>query len=573
MKTKLAKYLFIAQAAIILVLMAGIAACTSEPTDTTREAAPSQQPATGADSMPRPVVISADVVSEFAASQAAINEDWDQFHVDFDRWRAGLIACDRTAAEAALRVFASDFGEITQQARQMPGKGIARNLPDDVISAATAEETSLRLLRDQWQPGDPTLLEETQSQRASAAALLRTTEIAIDELQEMDDPEDREIAKEFSAALEPVDEAWETFYDSYADLGDQYLDLTLDEIVSRLRVLADDQEEIVAAIRDIPSDKVTDPVQDPLIEAAELEEEALGDLLDAFRKAARAENAQESEENGENGSAASTANGENGEATESEGSEEPAATETEAETDTGNGPPQEPAGNAATNAVDLGQAPHRSGPNTQGGASGPPAMPPGATQSAPPEPDSDPGTNGSANMDSEDMDYSVHFDTFEDVLDETRPVRRKAGRDLEDLLEGFSEQDREALADFTAAFASLMADWDDFHAEFDDWVRTEGDCNRASAVAELNDYNRQFSDLSSRVRELSQASYLRPSSDLLSEAVDREGAALRSLASTWAPYESDVYRGLDEERSNADKLRRLAARRTQELMERNGIQQ
>ena len=82
-----------------------------------------------------------------------------------------------------------------------------------------------------------------------------------------------------------------------------------------------------------------------------------------------------------------------------------------------------------------------------------------------------------------------------------------------------------------------------FIPEFDQWVRTEGDCNRASAISSLNRYDQEFSELGNRVRELSQASYLRPSSDLLAEAVEREGAALRSLASTWAPYESDVYRG------------------------------
>ena len=57
------------------------------------------------------------------------------------------------------------------------------------------------------------------------------------------------------------------------------------------------------------------------------------------------------------------------------------------------------------------------------------------------------------------------------------------------------------------------------------------------------------------------------------EAVAREGAALRSLVSTWAPYESDVYRGLDEERDNAARLRRLAGLRTQEVMERSGVSQ
>ena len=168
-------------------------------------------------------------------------------------------------------------------------------------------------------------------------------------------------------------------------------------------------------------------------------------------------------------------------------------------------------------------------------------------------------------------DHSEHFDAFDETLDSTRAIRRKADRDLEDLVEGFSENDREALADFVAAFGELMDDWDAFHSEFDSWNRTEGDCDRAGATSALQLYNQRFSEIASRVRGLSQVSYLRPSSDLLSEAVEREGAALRSLSNTWAPYESDVYRGMDEERANADKLRRLADRRVQELLERNGI--
>ena len=136
-----------------------------------------------------------------------------------------------------------------------------------------------------------------------------------------------------------------------------------------------------------------------------------------------------------------------------------------------------------------------------------------------------------------------------------RCVERRRG-DLEDLVEGFSENDREALASFVSAFDELMDDWDSFHVEFDGWVRTEGDCNRAGAASALQLYNQRFSEIGSRVRGLTQVSYLRPSSDLLSEAVEREGAAIRSLANTWAPYESDVYRGMDEERANADKLRR-----------------
>ena len=569
MKIKPVQFLFIAQIAILAILLAGITACTAESDDDVREAGPPQHPS--ADSAGRessmPVVVSAEVVTEFASSQQDINEAWDQFHVDFDSWRNGLTACDRTAAEAALRVFASDFAAITEQARDLPGKGIARDLPDDVISAAAGEEASLRLLRDNWQPGNPTLLEGAQNERAAAATLLRSTQIAIDKLEEMDDPEDREIAKEFSASLEIVEEAWDAYYDSYAELEDEHLDLTLAEIVTRLRVLAEEQELVLESLQEIPSDKVTDPVQDPLIEAAELEEEALGDLLDAFRRAARNGGGGSEEEEDTDGP--SMTNGENGAENGANGSEESGA----AMSETGTEAPQGSSGNSGNGIVGLGEAPDQFGPNTQGGVTGVPQLPFAMADAAQGDTDSAQDTDGMADAGSEEVDFSTHFDTFEETLDETRPIRRKAGRDLEDLVEDFSEQDREALADFTAAFASLMDDWDDFHSDFDDWVRTEGDCNRASAIAELGKYNQQFNELSGRVRELSQASYLRPSSDLLSEAVDREGAALRSLTSTWAPYESDVYRGLDDERSNAAQLRRLADRRTQEVMERNGIQQ
>ena len=198
MKKKLVRYLFLAQFAVLIVLLAGISACTTEPESGGDETVPPLHPApdAGARASAMTIEVSADEVAEFSSSQQSINEDWDQFHVDFDRWRNGLTACDRTAAEAALRVFASDFGAITEQARDLRGKGIARELPDDVISAASSEEASLRILRDNWQPGNPALLEKAQSERADAAKMLRATQIAIDKLEEMDDPEDREIAKD-----------------------------------------------------------------------------------------------------------------------------------------------------------------------------------------------------------------------------------------------------------------------------------------------------------------------------------------------------------------------------------------
>lgn len=519
---------------------------------------------------PTPIPVSAELIQEHAEAQQAINAGWDSFHTDFDRWRSGISACDRAAAETALRLFASDFGEITRQARNLPGKGIARELPNDVIAAAASEEASLRALRDNWNPANTMLLENAQTTRAEAADMLRLAQIEVDKLEEMDDPEDRQIAKDFAKELAPVEAAWDEFYDSYGALEDEHLELDASEIVPRLRDLVDQHEAVAEALGDIPSDKVTDPVQDPLIEAVDAEAEALGDLLDAMRRAARAE-ASQINGNGEEpaeGDEEADDGADDGEADEP-GTEEPG----ENGSDTDNGAPQGSAADSHHGTLTLGETGGGSTPAAQGGAGMAVPTPfTGGTSGNSGQQGPAPSNGDSGDAGGEPPDYSEHFDAFDETLDSSKTIRRKAQRDLEDLVEGFSENDREALADFTAAFGDLMDDWDDFHEEFDGWVSTEGDCDRASAASALQLYNQRFSEIGSRVRGLSQVSYLRPSSDLLSEAVEREGAALRSLANTWAPYESDVYRGMDEERANADKLRRLADRRVQELLERNGIE-
>ena len=551
-----------------LGLLATLAlACTSPASDSESGPSLSTDSSPASNIAPTPIPVSMELIQDHAGVQQAINEDWDSFHADFDRWRSGISACDRAAAETALRIFASDFGQITSQARNLPGKGIARELPDEVIAAAASEEASLRGLRDNWNPANTMLMENAQTTRAAAADMIRATQVAVDKLEEMDDPEDRQVAKDFARELAPVEAAWDEFYDSYGTLADEHLELESSEIVSRLRDLVDEHEAVAKALEDITSDKVTDPVQDPLIEAAESEAEALGDLLDTIRRAARAE-ATSMEENGEEpaeSEESADTNGGNGAMTGPEENEE-----------TGNGPgngaPQGSAQDTHQDSLTLGENAGEARLNAQDGTSGAISIPSARTtteisgQRGSAQATEDSGENGGALP-----DYSEHFDTFDETLDSTRAIRRKADRDLEDLVEGFSENDREALADFVAAFGELMDDWDDFHSEFDGWTRTEGDCDRAGATSALQLYNQRFSEIASRVRGLSQVSYLRPSSDLLSEAVEREGAALRSLANTWAPYESDLYRGVDEERANADKLRRLADRRVQELLERNGV--
>jgi hypothetical protein len=533
MKIKLATYFPRLAALSAAILSLFLLACTPQTPANTTETGPANARSTAAAnaaSSSMAVEVSPELVAEFAATQQAINEDWDQFHADFDRWRAGLTACDRSAALAALRGFGGDFSDITEQARDLPGEGIARDLPIKAVEAATMEEAALRQLRDNWQPGNVALLEQVQEARSQASLLLRETSIAIDELEELDKPEDQEAAEEFSDAFTPVDADWDAFHDAYETLLDDQYELGAAEMVERLKALIDELELIEDALDDLPSEAVTDDIAEALTAAVSEEAKGLKVLLGAFSRLARTEAAVMVP-----AAVIVPANGD-----EEEGESENGA-----------------AGSDMIPDVVSDGAP----------ASTPMPMPV-PTPTPTPMPTPTPYQAAPAPADNSDL-----FEAMDEQVDNSNRVRKKAKRDLDGLIEGVSEEDKEALAAFTAAFDRLMGDLDDFHEDYDGWIRTEGDCDRAKAAAALGQFSQRFSELGTRVRGLSQAPYLRPTSDLLAEAVGREEAALRSLRNTWAPFENDVYRGLDQERTNAENLRRLAGRRTQEVVERFGAVQ
>ena len=532
---KLKPYFLPVLTTLVLLLLAGGLACSAQPEEDAGEIAPSNQPA--ANLMGRtaaaPMDIDRQLVAEFVVQQQEINAAWDQFHTELDGWRAGLTACDRSAANAALRGFAADFTAITQEARDLPGKTIARDLPSKVIDAAIAEEAALRRLRDNWQPGDPTLLEEVQVARDEATVVLRQTAAALDELEALDRPAEQDVAIEFSEAFAPVDQAWDVFHDNYDDLLEQREELGIPKTLEQLEGLVSDLEDILGDLDSLPSDEATDSILADLTDAAEGELGELESLLETYQdKAEAAEKAAEDE----------GAKAEEAEEAEEQAEEEMADSKEDSDN-------QEEAPTAVGEKMD---------PETVKEALALPDNTDQATDSGEPE---------------EEEDDSELFEAMTQLVDDSNQVRRKSRRALEKLAEGLSPEDKASLVAFTATFGRLTGNWDSFHDDYDGWVLTEGDCDQAAAAAALGQFGQQFGQLASQVRGLSQASYLRPATDLLAEAAGREEAALRTLRNTWAPYRNDVYRGLDQERANGDNLRRQAGRRTQELLERNGISQ
>ena len=501
MKIKLGLYL--APALVILSLF--LLACTSEtPASAPNSGSANNRAAAAANSMAgMEVAVSPEAVAEFAAEQRQINEDWDQFHADFDRWRGGLTSCDRSAALAAFRGFAADANGITRQARNLPSSGLANALADTTIDAVVLEDQALRQLRDGWQPGHVDLLENVENGRNKAASELRSVEFDLEAMVNTD----ASAAEEFSEAFDPIAELWEDFNDSYDALREEQSDMTLEQVVERLELLIADFQEVVDALDGLPSDPATRDLAKRLAETADDEAAGLNDVLEDIQAFVE------------------TMGGES--------ESLPTSTPTPM--------PRESAGD-------------------EGASSEVKALP-----TPTPRPLFGPSGNGGRATDT-----SVFFIDLDDQVEQSKETLEEVASNLENLAEEISEEDMAFLAEFSAALAELKQERDALHQEYEEWIFTEGGCDRSAVSASLGQFSQRFNELGAQVNGLSQASSLRPSSDLLVEAFEREEDALGSLIQIWEPYKTDIYGGIDRERANADKLRRLAGRRTQEVVERFG---
>ena len=503
MKIKLGLYL--APALVILSLF--LLACTSEtPASAPNSGSANNRAEAAANSMAgMEAAVSPEAVAEFAAEQRQINEDWDQFHADFDRWRGGLTSCDRSAALAAFRGFAADANGITRQARNLPSSGLANALADTTIDAVVLEDQALRQLRDGWQPGHVDLLENVENGRNEAASELRSVEFDLEAMVNTE----AQAAEEFSEAFDPIAELWEDFNDSYDALREEQSDMTPQQVVERMELLIADFQGVVDALDGLPSDPATRDLAKRLAETADDEAAGMDDVLEDLQAFVE------------------TMGG------ESESPPTPTPTPTPM--------PSESAGD-------------------EGASSEVKARP-----TPTPRPSFRPSRNGAGATDT-----SVFFIDLDDQVEQSKETLEEVAANLENLAEEISEEDRAFLAEFSAALAELKQERDALHQEYEGWIFAEGGCDRGAVSASLGQFSQRFNELGAQVNGLSQASSLRPSSDLLVEAFEREEDALGSLIQIWEPYKTDIYGGIDRERANAAKLRRLAGRRTQEVVERFG---
>ncbi len=99
---------------------------------------------------------------------------------------------------------------------------------------------------------------------------------------------------------------------------------------------------------------------------------------------------------------------------------------------------------------------------------------------------------------------------------------------------------RAAALEFAASHADISADWDQFHADYDNWRLGLSACTAGSFRASLQGFAGRFAGVTAAARSLPRSTAVRELSDALIEAAELEEAALRNLRDTWRPADTSI---------------------------------
>ena len=269
---------------VLLILMAFTSGCdnTSSPSSEALTPAPTSAPPVQTATPLSDAEYAA--VKDFVQQLMAVDDEWDQIHEDFDKWRAGLTTCHVSSAQQALHILAFDNNSVTELARDIPRTSVTSELADILISAAEEEEASFRQLRDRWQPTNISLFEMVERQRsASSRAQLRVEDLALElreRFEEGSTAEEAEAAEELEAALESLQESWDELHEDYLDVRSEHNTLDVATMIERYGQLAAMSLKIESAVADLPTSESTEELVDMLREAADEELASLLQLVE-----------------------------------------------------------------------------------------------------------------------------------------------------------------------------------------------------------------------------------------------------------------------------------------------------
>ena len=545
MKSRLVFRIFLP---ILLLALAVLAACGQN-----QDEAPSSQaiPTSPPPESARPLTGDERAAIEaFDQQLQDVDEEWDALNLELDRWRVGLAECRPTAAQDALRVFTASFSLVADGARKLPRTAATKALADVLIAATDAEDAAIRQLRDRWQPGNISLFEAVEAGRTGAGKAQNEVkdlaEALQEELEDKPTADEVEFMEAFSTTFDSLADDWDDLHDDYAALSMRAAWLETEELSARYDLLIGQLDEIISSIAAMETMEINEDLIDELMEASEAELLALEFLAESILQ----------DSPYDTGKGISNSNPTQGIGKIEELAAAPTATPADPT------PPQPPVETYETMAEDATTEPPDGVPTE------PPDEAPTTVVEAPrptppplqePEPVRAEGPAGDGISPEEQMVEVI-------VRAETALLR--ADLSIEEIVEDNSAAQLEGLLEFQAAMEALVSEWDEFHGEFADWRANNGGCDQSAVTGNLASFGQQSGSLARRVSDLPQSDLLLPIYALVVEAAQRDAEAVRTLANTWTPFAVDVFKAVDEGRSNSARLRRQAGIALEELRNR-----
>ncbi len=123
-------------------------------------------------------------LATFNIEHSRLRSTWDDFHEDYNDWRAIEGGCDRAEVTESLDQFNLRMSSLGRDVRALPQSGYLLPIHSLLVDAAAGEESAMRTLRYTWQPFAIDAFKAVHEQRIAMDGLRREAGIAMQELRE-----------------------------------------------------------------------------------------------------------------------------------------------------------------------------------------------------------------------------------------------------------------------------------------------------------------------------------------------------------------------------------------------------
>ena len=240
---------------------------------------------------------------------------WDQFHQDYDSFRAEEGSLTSAETVQRLSQLVDQFRDVAVSVRQLPTFDGTRRTAQLLADAALEEETALRNLRDTFQPSgeepsangeeevsesspedegtteesgsvfiaeNPSLFSIFTSQLVMSNEARRQAQLALaDVLDEVSGQSRREV-QDFDDQHRLLMAAWDSFHQSYDQWRKANGGCDRAEAISELGRFSLQFSDISSKVGDLPRATSLRPMGELMVEAARLEQQALNELRNSW---------------------------------------------------------------------------------------------------------------------------------------------------------------------------------------------------------------------------------------------------------------------------------------------------